>query len=91
VRKRRRNDLSRRALAFYNAILAPLLDEPVFVGGCTTGDFVTDPAAGRIPPAGTLRSCADSGIAEGANDDPPSPRLRDLRRYGEGFRRDISP
>jgi len=26
-------------------LLAPLLDELVFVGGCTTGLFITDPAA----------------------------------------------
>jgi hypothetical protein len=31
-------------------LLAPLLDELVFVGGCTTGLFITDPAAGGIRP-----------------------------------------
>jgi len=30
------------------ALLAPVLDEFVFVGGCMTGIFVTDPAAGGI-------------------------------------------
>ena len=29
-------------------LLAPVLDELVFVGGCTTGLFITDPAAGGI-------------------------------------------
>jgi hypothetical protein len=29
-------------------LLAPLLEELVFVGGCTTGIFVTDPATGGI-------------------------------------------
>ena len=29
-------------------LLAPLADELVFVGGCTTGLFITDPAAGAI-------------------------------------------
>lgn len=31
-------------------LLAPVLDELVFVGGCTTGLFITDPAAGGIRP-----------------------------------------
>jgi hypothetical protein len=31
-------------------LLAPLLDELVFVGGCTTGLFITDSAAGGIRP-----------------------------------------
>lgn len=31
-------------------LLAPVLDELVFVGGCTTGLFVTDPAAGGHTP-----------------------------------------
>ena len=29
-------------------LLAPVLDELVFVGGCTTGLFITDPAAGAV-------------------------------------------
>lgn len=29
-------------------LLAPVLDELVFLGGCTTGLFITDPAAGGI-------------------------------------------
>jgi hypothetical protein len=31
-------------------LLAPVLDDLVFVGGCTTGLFITDPAAGGIRP-----------------------------------------
>jgi hypothetical protein len=31
-------------------LLAPVLDELVFVGGCTTGLFISDPAAGGIRP-----------------------------------------
>lgn len=31
-------------------VLAQLLNELVFVGGCTTGLFITDPAAGGIRP-----------------------------------------
>ena len=31
-------------------LLVPVLDELVFVGGCTTGLFITDPAAGGIRP-----------------------------------------
>lgn len=31
-------------------LLTPVLDELVFVGGCTTGLFITDAAAGGIRP-----------------------------------------
>lgn len=30
--------------------LEPFLDRVVFLGGCTTGLFITDPAAGDIRP-----------------------------------------
>jgi len=36
-------------------LLAPVLDELVFVGGCTTGLFITDPAAGGIRPTKRCR------------------------------------
>ena len=53
-------------------LLAPLLDDLVFVGGCTTGLFITDPAAGGIrstndidaiavQPRGALRCTSDVG------------------------------
>lgn len=38
-------------------LLAPLLDELVFVGGCMTGLFITDPAAGGPPDQGRRRDC----------------------------------
>jgi hypothetical protein len=40
-------------------LLAPVLDELVFVGGCTTGIFVTDPAAGGIRPTRDVDAIAD--------------------------------
>jgi len=40
-------------------LLAPLLDDLVFVGGCTTGLFVTDPAAGGIRPTNDVDAIVD--------------------------------
>src|SRR6187431_717685 len=40
-------------------LLAPVLDEFVFVGGCTTGIFVTDPAAGGIRPTKDVDAIVD--------------------------------
>jgi len=42
-------------------LLAPVLDELVFVGGCTTGLFVTDPAAGGIRPTQDVDAIVDVG------------------------------
>jgi hypothetical protein len=36
-------------------LLAPVLDELVFVGGCKTGSFITDPAAGGMMRCGRER------------------------------------
>jgi len=41
------------------SLLAPLLDELVFVGGCTTGIFITDPAAGGIRPTKDVDAIVD--------------------------------
>jgi hypothetical protein len=41
-------------------LLAPVLDELVFVGGCTTGIFVTDPAAGGIRPTRDVDAIVDT-------------------------------
>lgn len=41
------------------ALLEPLLDRLVFVGGCTTGIFVTDPAAGGIRPTRDVDAIVD--------------------------------
>ena len=41
------------------SLLAPVLDELVFVGGCTTGIFVTDPAAGGIRPTKDVDAIVD--------------------------------
>lgn len=40
-------------------LLAPVLDELVFVGGCTTGLFITDPAAGSIRPTNDVDAIVD--------------------------------
>jgi hypothetical protein len=40
-------------------LLAPLLAELVFVGGCTTGLFITDPAAGGIRPTRDVDAIVD--------------------------------
>lgn len=40
-------------------LLAPLLDELVFVGGCTTGLLITDPAAGGIRPTRDVDAIVD--------------------------------
>ncbi len=40
-------------------LLAPVLDELVFVGGCTTGLFITDPAAGGIRPTKDVDAIVD--------------------------------
>jgi len=40
-------------------LLAPVLDELVFVGGCTTGLFLTDPAAGGIRPTKDVDAIVD--------------------------------
>ena len=40
-------------------LLVPVLDELVFVGGCTTGLLVTDPAAGAIRPTRDVDAIVD--------------------------------
>lgn len=40
-------------------LLAPLLDELVFLGGCTTGLFITDPAAGSVRPTKDVDAIVD--------------------------------
>lgn len=40
-------------------LLAPVLDELVFVGGCTTGLFLTDPGAGGVRPTKDVDAIVD--------------------------------
>jgi len=40
-------------------LLAPVLDELVFVGGCTTGLLITDPAASGIRPTRDVDAIVD--------------------------------
>lgn len=42
-------------------LLAPVLDELIFVGGCTTGLFITDPAASGIRPTRDVDAIVDVG------------------------------
>jgi len=51
-------------------LLAPLLDELVFVGGCTTGLFITDPAAGGIRPTMDVDAIVDVNVAAYSQLDP---------------------
>jgi hypothetical protein len=57
-------------------LLAPVLDELVFVGGCTTGIFVTDPAAGGIRPTRDVDAIVD--VTSYAQYTAFSDRLRTL-------------
>jgi hypothetical protein len=63
--------------------LGPLLQEVVFVGGCTTGLFLTDEAAGEVRPTFDVDAIAE--IATYAEYVAFSERLR-----AEGFREDTS-
>lgn len=57
-------------------LLAPVLDELVFVGGCTTGIFITDPAAGGIRPTRDVDAIVD--VTSYAQYTALSERLRAL-------------
>jgi hypothetical protein len=65
-------------------LLAPVLDELVFVGGCTTGLFITDPAAGGIRPTKDVDAIVD--VTSYAKYTALSERLRQL-----GLAEDSSP
>jgi hypothetical protein len=65
-------------------LLAPVLDELVFVGGCTTGLFITDPAAGAIRPTKDVDAIVD--VTSYAKYTALSERLRQL-----GLAEDSSP
>ena len=52
-------DRNRELFESVVSLLAPILDELVFVGGCTTGIFVTDPAAGGIRPTKDVDAIVD--------------------------------
>jgi hypothetical protein len=63
--------------------LGPLLNEVVFVGGCTTGLFITDQAAAEVRPTFDVDVIAE--ITSYADYDTFSARLRAL-----GFREDTT-
>ena len=65
-------------------LLAPLLDELVFVGGCMTGLFITDPAAGGIRPTRDVDAIVD--VTSYAEYTALAARLRYL-----GLREDSTP
>ncbi len=65
-------------------LLAPVLDELVFVGGCTTGLFVTDPAAAGIRPTKDVDAIVD--VASYAEYTALAERLRTL-----GLAEDTTP
>jgi predicted nucleotidyltransferase len=64
-------------------LLAPLLEELVFVGGCTTGIFVTDPATGGIRATKDVDAIVD--VTSYAQYTALSERLRKI-----GLREDTS-
>ena len=64
--------------------LGPLLPEVVFVGGCTTGLFITDEAAAEVRPTFDVEVIAE--ITSYADYATFSERLRE-----RGFREDASP
>jgi hypothetical protein len=57
-------------------LLAPVLDKLVFVGGCTTGLFITDPAASGIRPTKDVDAIVD--VTSYAKYTALSERLRAL-------------
>ena len=65
-------------------LLAPVLDELVFVGGCTTGLFIADPAAGGIRPTKDVDAIVD--VTSYAKYAALSERLRAL-----GLAEDTTP
>jgi len=65
-------------------LLAPLLDEFVFVGGCTAGLFMTDPGAGGIRPTRDVDAIVD--VTSYAMYTELSKRLRTL-----GLAEDTTP
>jgi hypothetical protein len=65
-------------------LLAPLLDELVFVGGCTTGLFITDSAAGGIRPTRDVDAIVD--VASYSKYTALAERLRGL-----GLAEDTTP
>jgi hypothetical protein len=65
-------------------LLAPLLDELVFLGGCTTGLFITDAAAGGIRPTKDVDAIVD--VASYSKYAVLAERLRRL-----GLAEDTSP
>ena len=67
-------------------LLAPVLDELVFVGGCTTGLFITDPAAGGIRPTKDVDAIVD--VTSYAKYTALAERLRAL---GLGLGEDTTP
>ena len=57
-------------------VLAPMIDELVFVGGCTVGLLLTDPAAGGVRPTIDVDAIVDAtSYAENA---ALAERLRSL-------------
>jgi hypothetical protein len=65
-------------------LLVPVLDELVFVGGCTTGLFITDSAAGGIRPTRDVDAIVD--VASYSKYAALAERLRDL-----GLAEDTTP
>ena len=77
-------DLNRALFESVVRLLVPVLDELVFVGGCTTGLFITDPAAGGVRPTKDVDAIVD--VTSYAEYTTLSERLRTL-----GLAEDTTP
>lgn len=78
------HDPNRQLFESVVRLLAPALDRLVFVGGCTTGMLITDPAAGDVRPTADVDAIAD--VATYASYDTLAEQLRAL-----GLREDVTP
>jgi hypothetical protein len=77
-------DPNRALFEAVGRLLRPVLDDLVFAGGCTTGLFVTDPAAGGIRPTMDVDAIVD--VTSYAKDTSLAERLRAL-----GLAEDMTP
>ena len=73
-------------------LLIPVLDELVFVGGCTTGLFITDEGAGDVRPTidvdaiTEITSYADYASFSERLSNSASPKTRaKMRHFAAGF------
>ena len=69
-------DPNRQLLEAAARVLRPILDDLVFLGGCTTGLFLTDPAVAGLRPTKDVDTITE--VASYAEYATLSERLREL-------------